>query len=419
MTTDACTFADPPTARPGVGGRLLLLSTAMGMGGGAEEQVIRLACGFQDRGWTPRIVSLLPPTPMPPGFEARGIGVEHLGMRKAIPDPRGVLRLARVVRAFRPDVVHSHMVHANLLARAVRMVAPFPVLVCTHHNQTMAGVTRDWGRLFEVAHRLTDGAADFSTAISRSATDYYIRCRAVPASKMAFLPNGIEIGKYRPDPEARDRLRRELGVEDRFVWLAVGRLEAQKAYPTLLKAVAGLGDDPRGRVVLICGRGSLRDDLEALASGLGLGDRVRFLGLRSDIPAVMSAADAFALSSDLEGLPLVLLQASAAALPIVATDVGGNAEVVGDGETGFVVPPGDPAAFGAAMARMEALPDERRRALGRLGQARVNDLYDEGRVVDRWEELFARLLGRGASARRLAGGMPPELTRGWTCSSTN
>jgi glycosyltransferase involved in cell wall biosynthesis len=376
------------------------------MGGGAEEQVIRLAYGFQDRGWTPWIVSLLPPTPMPPGFETRGIRLSHLGMRKAIPDPRGIWRLARIVREFRPDVVHTHMVHANLLARVVRMIAPFPVLVCTHHNQTMAGVTRDWSPVFELAHRLTDGVADFSTAISQAATDHYIRRHAVPAGKMLFLPNGIEISRYQPDPSARARLRRELGVDDQFVWIAVGRLEAQKAYPTLLKALAGLAERPR--VLLVCGKGSLLEELRAMAEGLGLGDRVRFLGLRSDIPAMLSAADGFALSSDLEGLPLVLLQASAAALPIVATALG----VVEADDAA------DPVAFGQAMTRLEALTVDDRRAMGKVGQERVNQLYDEGRVVDRWEELFNQFLQRGAGPRRLADATAPDLLRGCTCRQT-
>lgn len=410
MTTDCCETIEATRPSPATPGRLLLLSTAMGMGGGAEEQVIRLSYGFQERGWSTRIISLLPPTPMPPDFESRGIPLSHLGMRKAIPDPRGIWRLAREIRAFRPDVVHTHMVHANLLARAVRLIQPFPLLVCTHHNQTMAGVKRDWSPLFEVAHRWTDVVADLSTAISQSATDYYVRKRAVPASKMLFLPNGIEIARYRPDPEARNRVRQELGLRDQFVWLAVGRLEAQKAYPTVLKALAEMGDRPR--ILLVCGKGSLREDLEAMATGLGLGDRARFLGLRSDIPGVMSAADGFALSSDLEGLPLVLLQASAAALPIVATDVGGNSEVVRNGESGFIVPPGDPSAFAGALARVEALSTDDRLGMGRCGQARVDNLYDEERVLDRWEQLFTTLLRQERRPRRLSRTVSGELPRG-------
>ncbi|MDR3635932.1 MAG: glycosyltransferase [Isosphaeraceae bacterium] len=379
-------------------GRVLLLSTNMGKGGGAEEQVIALAYGLQARGWEARIVSLLPPSPMPPGFEERGIPLVDLGMRPGSPDPRALRRLGALVREFRPSVIHSHMVHANLLARAVRLLEPYPVLVCTHHNLTMAGVRRNWTGLFEVAHRLTDGLAEHATAICHAAADYYVRRGAVPAFKMSVVPNGIECDRYRPDPEARARLRHAFEVDDRFVWLAVGRLETQKAYPTMLHAFARLGDGRR--TLLVCGKGSRRDELAALVDALGIGDRVQFLGLRDDIPSLLSVADGFCLSSDLEGLPLVLLQASAAALPIVATDVGGNGEVVVDGVSGYLCAAGDPGAFAENLARVEALPASERAALGLAGQDRVRGQFEAERVFDRWEMLYRELLAHEGGAAR-------------------
>lgn len=412
MTWTTGTKSGPSGVSTARARRLMLVSTNMGMGGGAEEQVVRLAYAFDDRGWAVRIVSLVPPSPMPADFQGRGIPLSDLGMRPSVPDPRGVVRLAREVSAFRPDVVHAHMVHANLLARAVRLVRPFPVLVCTHHSQTMAGVHRDRTRLFELAHRLTDPLADASTAISRSAAEYYVGRRAVPASKMRVVPNGIDAGRYAHDPAARVRLRAELDLEGRFVWLAVGRLERPKGYPVLLRALASLGDG--GRVLLVCGQGTLRQALEDQADGLGLADRVRFLGLRSDVPALMSAADGFALSSEVEGLPLVLLQAGAAGLPVVATNVGGNAEVVSDGQSGLIVPPDDPAAFARAMARVEAMPARDRAAMGAAGLARIVDRFDFEHVADEWEGLYLDLLRRGAGHREGRRPRSLENTRGTT-----
>lgn len=371
--------------------RLLLLSTDMGMGGGAEEQVIRIAYGFKARGWEVAIVNMLSANPMPPGFEQHGIALFHLGMRRGVPNPRAILRLARIIRDFRPDVVHSHMTHANLLARVVRIVAPFPVLVCTLHNLTMAGVERDWTGVFEVAHRLTDSSAELTTAICHAAADYYVRRRAVPASKMRVVHNGIDTSPFRPDSATRQRMRDELKVADRFVWLSVGRLELQKAYPTLLRAFARL--QTRNRVLLICGVGTLENQLRDLAKELCIGRSVQFLGFRSDIPDLMRAADGFALSSDMEGLPLVLLQAAAAGLPIVATDVGGNSEAVVEGINGLLVRPDDPDAFAGVMSRLEAMSDAERLALGHAGQERVRTLFEAEPVIDRWERLFTELLG--------------------------
>ncbi len=400
MDTQADSAPAASPAPPRAGGaqrRLLLICTAMGMGGGAEEQVMALGSAFQDRGWKTMLVSLIPPAAMPPDFSNRGIDLLHLGMRRAIPDPRGLFRLAKIIREFRPDVVHSHMVHANLIARAVRVIAPFPVLVCTHHNLTMAGVERDNSAIFEFAHRVTDGFADRTTTLCQAAADYCVQRRVVPAAKMVVVPNCIDCRRFAHNPEARRRLRKQLGVENDFVWLAAGRLEVQKAYPRMLRAFAQL-DRPRQRL-LICGRGSLRDQLAALAAELKIADRVQLLGLRGDIPDLLSAADAFVLSSDMEGLPLVLLQASAAGLPIVATNVAGNPDIVIEGVNGFLTPPAGPEIFAQAMSRMAALSASDRAAMGAAGLERVRARFEVEPVLDQWEALFDQLL-------RASGGRP-------------
>ncbi len=370
--------------------RILMLSTAMGAGGGAEEQVIELAYGLKSRGCDVRIVSMLAPTAMPTDFKTHDIPLTHLGMRKSIPDPRGLWRFNQLLHEFRPDVVHTHLVHANLLGRLARITQPIPALVCTLHSLTMTGVKRDWSPIFEIAHRMTDLLCDRTTAICHAAADYAVRRRAVPAAKMTVIENGIDTRKFSPDPSLRTHLRRELGVESAFVWLAVGRLEIQKAYPVLLKAMSLLGDDRS--TLLICGQRSLRAKLEAVAAELGVSARVRFLGLRNDIPAIMNAADGMVLSSDIEGLPLVLLQAAASALPIITTDVGGNGEAVFEGQSGWIVPPQAPESLATAMARLVAMPSAQRQSMGQHGRDKICELFDIERVVDRWIKLYDDLL---------------------------
>ncbi len=362
----------------------------MGMGGGAEEQVIRLSYAFKARGWKVVIVSMLPPKKMPEDFATHGVPLMHLNMRRGIPDPRCIGRLAKIIREFKPDVVHSHLVHANLLSRIVRLVENYPVCVNTHHNVTMTGVEHDRSAIFELAHRLTDRLSDRFTAICTVATDYCVSRKAVPAHKAETMPNGIDIAKFDRNARHRERLRRELGIDDKFVWLAAGRLEAQKAYPTILRAMAI--DRHRSNVLLICGTGSLEQEIKDFAAELQLCDRVRFLGLRGDIPALMSAADGYALCSDFEGLPLVLLQAAAASLPIVATNVSGNPEIVIDGVNGFLVAPREPGAFFAAMTRVEQMSDAERHALGAAGRQIVERDFEAERVADRWQLMFENLL---------------------------
>ena len=370
--------------------RIFFLSTSMGMGG-ADSQLLSAARVLQARGHDVMIVSMTPLGPM--GLQARGLGLrtESLEMRRGVPDPRGLLRLVRMARAWRPDVIHSHMVHANLMARALRLLAPVPALVSTIHN------IYEGGRLRMAAYRFTNALVDHMTIVSQAAANRFIADRIVPAGLLTVVPNGVDTEQIRyVPPGTREAVRASLGLGDEFAWLAVGRFEVAKDYPNMLRAFARLRERHGDAILLIVGRGSLQPETERLAAELGLGPSVRFLGVRDDVPRVMSAADAYVMSSAWEGMPMVLLEAAAAALPIVATAVGGNHEVVVEGTSGFLVPPQDSEALAAAMARLAELPPAERRAFGERGHEHVRRHYGLERVADRWEDIYRQALtGKG------------------------
>ena len=374
-------------------GRILLLSTDLGLGGGAEEQVCQLGLELRGRGWTVGIVSMLPPSPLPQEMEGSGISIGTLRMKRGVPDPRMIFKLARMIRRFRPDVLHSHMTHANLLARMVRPLGGIPALVCTLHGAKMHSVNGGSTWFRELAHRFTDRWADVTTTICQAAADACVEDGAVPESKVMVLPNGIDTNRYRPRQDVREHMRATLGVEDKFVWLAAGRLELPKNYPLMIRAFSFARQaSRRDMVLLICGTGSLRPPLEGMVRQLGLQSAVRFLGVRRDIPDVMNASDAYVLSSDTEGLPMVLLQASSSALPIVATEVGGNAEVVQHNRTGFLTPRGDVMALAEAMERTACLNSFDRARLGGAGRQYTHDHFGIAHIVDTWEHLYHQLV---------------------------
>ena len=193
----------------------------------------------------------------------------------------------------------------------------------------------------------------------------------------------------------RQAVREQLGcAPEAFVWLTVGRLEPVKNHLELLRAFREVAAGHPHARLLIAGQGSLQAATEQRIVELGLADRVRLLGLRRDIPDLLNAADAFVLPSLWEGMPLTLLEASATALPIVATDVGGNSEVVLDGKTGYLVPPQEAKALTQAMLRVMLLSENDRIAMGQAGRAHVVQNFDLERVVDRWESLYRELLQR-------------------------
>lgn len=379
------------------GTRILLVSTNLGLGGGAEEQVIQLALSLRGRGWTVHIATMLVTGQLPRELAEAGIPVTWLDMRRGVPDLRAVIRLARLIRAYQPRIVHSHMTHANLLARVTRPFVRVPVWIGTLHGLKMHRVKGGSTRLRELAYRLTDRFADLTTTVCHAAAASYVADGSVPPRKLAVLPNGVDTERFCPDAGVREHSRRQLGWDRSFVWLAVGRFELPKAYHHMIYAFAGLRSGYNSRLI-VCGDGSLRRQMERLAETLGIADRVDFLGVRRDVPELMKAADAFVMSSTTEGMPMVLLQASASGLPIVATDVGGNSEVVSD-HSGFLVTPGDSAALAAAMQHMESLAPAARARMATAGRAQTVAAYDRGCIASRWERLYRELLSSPGAPR--------------------
>ncbi len=352
--------------------------------GGAERQVILLAKGLRRRSWKVSVVALSG-TGGDAAAEllAAGVGFLTLRMHKGLADPRGWIRFHRWIRHQRPDLVHAHLPHAAWLARWSRLAAPVRVAVDTLHSSSTGTMGRKLG------YRWSGWLADQVTAVSQAAAIAHLSCSMVSQSKLIVLPNGVDGNVWRSDPQIRKAARLELGLEREFIWLAAGRLEPVKDYPTLLAAMVQVPEPAR---LLIAGAGPLHSQLIQLAAKLGLEHRVRFLGFELDIARWMQAADGFVLSSRWEGLPMGLLEAAACGLPAVATCVPGTPEVVLDGQTGWLTPAGDSTALGEFMTRMVRLPSQERHAMGERARRLVMERFSLDSVLDQWEALYLRLL---------------------------
>jgi len=382
-----------PRRRP----RVVYLVTSSGVGG-AEQQVRSLALTFRRRGWNVGLVSMLPMEPFLAELGVDGIRTASLGMSRGVADPRGLVRLASLLRRWRPDVLHAHMVHANLMARLSRFLVRTPVVISTMHNENEG---RQWRY---VAYRLTDRLSDVTTSVSQGAVQEAIHRGAAAKPRIRLVPNGIRTADYKNEPEARDQTRRALGLTDQFAWLAVGRLVEAKDYPTMVSAFKRARDSHPNAKLLIAGTGPLAQSIRTSVVSAGLDPDVTLLGFRPDVAALMQAADGFVLSSAWEGLPMVLLEAAASALPIVATDVGGSRDVVIDGISGDLVAPGDDAALGRAMQKVMALSAGQRAAMGGAGRAHVSRVFNVDTIADTWEALYLAQLGRTSEGTRMLGG---------------
>jgi len=360
--------------------------------GGAERQVCILAAGLVGRGASVQIVSMLNTIANHPQLATASFQVRTLGMKRGHWKPTDLLNYIKVVRAYRPDVIHAQLFHANLLARVGRPFTRAP-LVCTVQNsietpeRVKSAPLRT--RLREVSYWLTDPLCELTTQVSVEGAERYIAIGATPASKMLFVPNGIDCERFRPDPSVRGRLRDELGLREAFIWIWIGRMEEQKDPWTLLEAFR-LASESRPCALVAVGAGSLDQEMRQRATALGLASKVHFLGLRGDIPALLNGADGFVLSSAYEGLAMVLLEAAASGLPLVVTSAGAEA-VVAD-KSGWVVKPRDPQALAERMCALMDMPVERRRAMGEAGRDFVRAKYGLNAVLDTWEGVYASLL---------------------------
>jgi len=360
--------------------------------GGAERQTIQLALGLRERGWLVSVVALSGTG----GNEAAeltdsDIRFLSLGMRKGLADPRGWIRFHRWLRRQRPDVVHAHLPHAAWLARWSRIGTPMQVLVDTLHSSSTGTLGRRLG------YRWSNWLPDKVTAVSRAVAEAHLPARMTTAEKLVVVANGVDIRQWRPDANVRTNVRRELALGDEFLWLAAGRLDPVKDYPTLLKAMVNV---PKAAHLIIAGSGQLESELRRLSTDLGLDSRVRFLGFAPNVCRLMQAADAFVLSSRWEGLPMALLEAAACGLPAVATNVPGTREAVVDGETGFLSAAGSAEALQGGMTRMMRLTPQERRDLGEQARDLVVERFSLDKVLDRWEQLYANLLRENSNYTR-------------------
>jgi glycosyltransferase involved in cell wall biosynthesis len=367
--------------------RIVFVISSLGRGG-AEAQLYKLATRLSRHGWKVAIISLLPLTGWSDDLHRGGIEVFSLEVKRNAPSLLAPIHFAQLIRRLCPDIVHAHMVHANLLARICRPFVRMPVLVCTVHSMNEGGRLREW------LYRVTDSLCDLTTHVSKASMLRYQRIGASRKERSLYIPNGIDAESFRQTSEDRKVFRREFMTRDGFMWLAVGRIEDAKDYQTMVMAFAHVVFQRPESILVIAGAGASLTSLQALTNDCGLSAKVRFLGMRDDVPRLLDVADGFVMSSKNEGLPMALLEAAAAGLPMVATDVGGVSEIVIDSFTGFLVSPNSPGLLAEGMLRLISLSSAERMALGQNAREHVRKSYDIENIVSRWEVLYEDLFRR-------------------------
>ena len=327
--------------------------------------------------------------PLLDDVRAEGLRVVALPLERsfsAAAHLRAFRALVALFRAEKPDLVHAHMPISGFLARMAAKAAGVPRIAYTGHGfwfnvpgaapRRAAGLAMEW-----LGGRATDV---FMTVSAKEAAD----ARRLRINRGAVaVGNGRDPAVFHPSPSDRARIRNALGVPDeQVVAIAVSRLVRPKGYPELAQAMR----DVPTTELWVAGERLMSDrgeDMEALLATSGLGTRLRMLGYRPDIPALLAASDIFVLPSYTEALPMTVIEAMLTGLPVIASDIEGPREQVVHGETGLLVPPRQAAPLAAALARLAADPALRAR-MGAAGRARAAELYDEARVLARTLDLL-------------------------------
>ncbi len=358
---------------------------------GLENVVAGLVRLLDRRRFQSAVVSLYPEAAggLEPSLRAIGIPIFHLDKKRGL-DLRMYTRLRRVVREYRPHILHTHN-YVLRYAYPVAVATGIRTVVHTVHNVADREVDQFGVRLQKYAFRHGVAAVTIADEVSASFRRVY------GYSEAALIPNSVPVEQYRHPAVPRAVWRAANGIpESDFVYVSVARFAEQKDHATMLAAFRAGPSNIPGTRLLLAGDGELREEVERRVTEYGLGDRVTFLGRRTDIPDVLGAADAFVMSSRWEGNPLAVMEAMAAGRPAVATLVGAVPELVRNGVDGMLVPPGDAQGMGQVMCLL-AERREMAAEMGRSAAARALEKFDLPAMVRAYTALYDRVAPESAS----------------------
>lgn len=352
---------------------------------GAEEHILELLRGLDRRQFRlhlacPEVLLTQYGKDIPEDVHVTPILLDRLF------DMRGAIRLALTLRNQKIDILHSHMFRAGLFASPIGRLCRVPVILeTTHVRETWR---KGWFKSRFVVDRAVGHLIDRYIAVSEANSKYLIEEKRIPARKVTVIQNGCSMDRVNPEKAHPEGIRESLGFsKSDIVLIVMARLEPQKGHKILLQALSTVrAEFPNIRLICL-GTGALKDELNSLARELKLNEIVRFVGFQSNVADWLAVADIGVLPSFYEGLPLTAVETLAAGLPLVATAVDGTPEVVLDGKTGLLVPPGDPAAMAGAIRQL-ARQSELRQKLAKAGREWVLQRFTIERQVEQTSSLY-------------------------------
>ena len=373
--------------------RVIHAITGLGVGG-AETMLLNILANQDKAVFDTEVISLTGDGPLANRIRELDIPVSSLGVTGASTGIGATARMARILRAKKPDIVQSWMYHANMLAGLAVQAAGRPALVwgIRHGSLDLRGYRLDTVICAKLAAPLSYTIPDRIVLPSENSLQAHVKF-GYDGSKMVVIPNGFDMSRYTPNSDHRQEMRRQLGIpKDAFVIGQVGRFHPDKDHNSFVEAAALLLRSTPNAFFVLCGLDVSWDNpvLSQWISRNDARDRYRLLGLRDDIPRVLNAFDIASSSSATEGFPNAIGEAMASGLPCVVTDVGDSSMIVRG--TGVVVPPGNPMALAEGWQKLAAMGPEERMEIGRKARRSIELRFGIQAIASKYEDLYRALL---------------------------
>ncbi len=361
---------------------------------GTESMILTLLKHLHREPYQPYLVTLMGPGDLIQAAKEYGIDGQNLGLtrRQLV---QGFFSFHKIIKTVKPDIIHSFLIHSNLYARATKFF---------HRNlSVISGIrtvytVKDYGKLYGWVERLSHPLDNFYVANSQHGLQSVIDHIGLPKEKLLMIHNGLDLENFEsfdPTPSResiRKEVRFEFAIKDQALVMGiVAQLRPPKRHDLLLLALAKLKDRYPLLHLLIVGQGQIQTDLKNLAVNKGIENRVVFTGYRADVSRILHGMDIFALPSVVEGLPVSIMEAMYAELPVVAARVGGIPEVVSAGESGLLCEPGNLDDLCQALIRLIESP-ELRIKMGAAGKERIRSQFSAEHMARRFESLYDRCM---------------------------
>lgn len=371
--------------------RIVFITTGLGVGG-AEVVLLNLIQELDRSRFEPFVVSLTGYGPISDRLEALDVPLHYADFRRR--PVQAFIWLTQLLRRTKPNIVQTWMYHGDLIGSLAARAAGLKTIAWSLHNLQLDPDARMTRLVRKACARLSRTIPRVILSCSEASAAYHVKI-GYAADRIKVIPNGFDVERFKPDPDARARIRRALTLEaDTAVVLHLGRLDPLKNHVGFLCAAAIVASRLPNTRFLMAGKDVVpeTEKLSELIRELGLEGRVRLLGPRADVQLLLAACDVLVQTSISEAFPMALGEAMSCGLPCVATDVGDSALIVGD--TGYIVPAHDDAFAAAAIERLLCLPMNERLLLGTAARQRVVNHFDIRLITRQYEAVYLDLAGK-------------------------